>query len=472
MHIDVNQQIGSATPKQDYASVVLDALASSLDEARFEHRATACLTELATQLSCARVSLGLLYDGSIHIDAISHTTKIDTGSELHSDLSDAMEEAIDQQSSIRVPRNISTHNKLLLIRANEQLKSRMGGLVQTVPFSVKNECTGAISFEWDTQHQLSAPDDNELTQIVQIIGPILYMAFQEDRSIIIKIQDAFKSGTHQAFGKPTRWRQLTLIGVLLTVVTGLALKPVENNISANATIEGSIERVIAAPIDGYIDEVLIRPGDRVVEGQTVIQLSAHELLIESQRTETELANHENAYIAAFARADRSEMMNSLSQTEEARASLELIQQQLSRLTLTAPMDGIVIDGDVGQLQGAPITRGEVLMTVAPLNGFRVILQVDEREIDNVSIGQTGRLLLSALPNTPIDIRVDRLTPMTQIIDGNNVYRVEAVLQEHSASLRPGLNGVAKLSSTPQPLFASAWQWLDQRVRVIWWRWGG
>jgi len=472
VHIDVKQQLTPAPEKQDYASVVLQALASSLDEVRFQHRATACLTDLATALNCARISFGVLHDQTIHIEAISHTTKIDAGSELHSDLSDAMEESIDQKSSIRVPKSFSLNQKLLLVRANEQLKSRMGGLVQTAPFSLQDQYLGAISFEWDSLHQSLAPDESELTQIVHIIGPILFMAYKEDQSIVIKVQGAFTEWTHQAFGTTTRWRQLAIIGILIAVIAGLAFKPVKTSITANARIEGSIERVIAAPIDGYIDEVLVRPGDRVESGQTVIQLSAHELQIEAQRIETEQSQHENAYIAAFARADRSAMMSSLSLAEEARASLELIQQQLLRLNLTAPMEGIIIDGDVGQLQGAPIIRGEVLMTVAPIEGFRVILNVDERDIAKVSIGQSGRLLLSASPHTPIEIQVDRITPMTQLIDGKNVYRVEATLEEHIAQLRPGLNGVAKLSSTPQPLFASAWQWLDQRIRVLWWRWGG
>ena len=472
MQIDVIQQINSATPKQDYASVVLQALARSLEEVHFQHRATACLTDLATALHCARISFGIFHDQSIHIEAISHTTKMDTGSELQSDLSDAMEEAIDQKTSIRVPKTLTTHQKLLLVRANEQLKSRMGGMVQTVPFSIQNEYVGAVSFEWDSLHQPLAPDEHELTQIVNLIGPILFLAYQEDRSIVIKIQDALRKWTHDLFGNSTRWRQLAIIGVILTIITGLALKPVQRNITANAKIEGRTERIIAAPMDGYIDEVLIRPGDRVFEGQTIIELSAHELLIEAQRIETELSQHENAYIAAFARADRSEMMSSLSQAEEARASLELIQQQRSRLTLTAPMEGIVIDGDIGQLQGAPIVRGEVLITLAPLEGYRVILEVDERDIGKISLGQSGQLLLSALPHTPIEIHIDRITPMTQMVDGNNVYRVEALLAENLARLRPGLHGVAKLSASPQPLFTSLWQWLDQRIRVLWWRWGG
>lgn len=472
MHIDVKQQEKPAIPKQDYAAVLLQALARSLEEENFQHRATACLTDLAGTLNCARISFGVLHDQTIHIEAISYTTKVDSGSELHQDLSDAMEESIDQKTSIRVPKTISSHSKILLMRANEQLKSRMGGLVQTVPFKTHRDYVGAISFEWDSLHQETAPDESEVTQLVHILGPFLYTSYQEERSIVIKLQDAFKKWTSELFGKNTRWRPMMVTGIFLTVLATLAFMPIENNITANARIEGSTERVIAAPIDGYIDEVLVRPGDQVMTGQTVIELSARELLIEAQRMETELSQHENAYIASFAIADRSAMMSSLSLAEEARANLELIQQQLSRLSLKAPIEGVIIDGDVGQLQGAPISRGEILMTVAPIEGYRVILNVDERDIGNVTVGQSGRLLLSAIPHTPISIEVDRITPMAQIVEGKNVYRVEATLVEQSARLRPGLNGVAKLSSQPQPFFSSAWQWLDQRIRVLWWRWGG
>ena len=225
-------------------------------------------------------------------------------------------------------------------------------------------------------------------------------------------------------------------------------------------------------MDGFIEQVLVRPGDKVVAGQTVIQLSGEDLLLEAQRLETERSQHETAYIAAFARSDRSAMMSSLSQAEEARAQLALVRQQLARLSLISATDGIVIDGDIAQLQGAPVTRGEILLTLAPPDGYRVVLNVDERDIGRISIGQTGRLLLSALPHEPLAIRIERITPMAQIIDGVNAYRVEAYLEDSSARLRPGLNGVAKISSERIPLFASIWQWLDQRLRLIWWRLGG
>ena len=42
-------------------------------------------------------------------------------------------------------------------------------------------------------------------------------------------------------------------------------------------------------------------------------------------------------------------------------------------------------------------RGQVLFEIAPLDSYRLVVQVDERDIAGVAVGQHGRLTLSGLP---------------------------------------------------------------------------
>ena len=100
-------------------------------------------------------------------------------------------------------------------------------------------------------------------------------------------------------------------------------------------------------------------------------------------------------------------------------------------------------------------RGTVLFELAPLDGYRIIVQVDERNIADVAVGQRGRLARSALPDRPLPLVVERITPISTAEDGRNYFRVEAGLEEPFEALRPGMEGIAKIEVGQRRLL---WIW--------------
>ena len=148
-------------------------------------------------------------------------------------------------------------------------------------------------------------------------------------------------------------------------------------------------------------------------------------------------------------------MVNFGKADAARAQLELVEQQIARSRIRAPFDGVVIKGDLSQSLGAPVQRGDVLLTVAPANAFRIIVEVDERDIGDVRLGQQGTLALAALPHATQGFRVVRVTPVASAKDGRNFYEVEGQLQTSAEALRPGLQGVAKIAAGQQSL---GWIW--------------
>ncbi len=91
------------------------------------------------------------------------------------------------------------------------------------------------------------------------------------------------------------------------------------------------------------------------------------------------------------------------------------------------------------------------MTMAPEHDFRVMLEVDERDIGEVRIGQPGSLALTALPGRCAPFEIDRITPVASPAQGRNYFEVEAKLKAKDAELRPGLMGVAKIEAGSRSL---------------------
>ncbi len=112
----------------------------------------------------------------------------------------------------------------------------------------------------------------------------------------------------------------------------------------------------------------------------------------------------------------------------------------------------------------------MLFQIAPLSAYRVILEVDERDIAQLHVGQTGELALSGIPGERLRFAVKTITPVSTAQEGRNYFRVEAQLDDASARLRPGMEGVGKIGVGRHKLI---WIWthpLTDWLRLWAWRW--
>jgi multidrug efflux pump subunit AcrA (membrane-fusion protein) len=336
---------------------------------------------------------------------------------------------------------------------------------------VAGAAVGALCAQRFGSRTITQQELELLEHLACLSGPVLNLMRLNERSLTARALDGVRQGV-AALRQPhnAKLRYAVIGGTLLAV--GLLLVPAEFRIGGHARLEGAVQRALVAPADGFLHQVHARPGDTVRAGQTLIELSEQDLRLERQRWQSQLAQYEGAYAAANARADRPQIVISQSKAAEAQAQLELVDMKLQRSRIEAPFDGVVIQGDLSQSLGAPVQQGAELMTIAPRERFRVIVEVDERDVTGVHVGQSGSLALSALPWNTLPIRVKRVTPMATAVEGRNVFEVEAELLARTPELRPGLHGTARIVAGRQPL---AWSWshrLVDAVRLAAWEWLG
>jgi multidrug resistance efflux pump len=158
------------------------------------------------------------------------------------------------------------------------------------------------------------------------------------------------------------------------------------------------------------------------------------------------------------------------QMRQAQAQLSLVEEKLERSRITAPIAGLVVSGDLSQRLGTPVESGETLFEIAPLDAYRVVIQVDERDIAFVRVGQIGRMVLTGRPGDPIPFKVGNVTAISEQQDGRNVFRVEAEVDKTAASLRPGMEGVGKIVAGERSIL---WVWthgFTDWLRLSLWRW--
>jgi multidrug resistance efflux pump len=224
-----------------------------------------------------------------------------------------------------------------------------------------------------------------------------------------------------------------------------------------------------APFEGYLREAPARAGDLVKSGQVLAVLDDKDLKLERVRWESELEVALRKEREAMAKANPVDQRLAAAQANQARTQLDLVLSKLARVQVSAPFDGVVVKGDLSQLLGSPLEQGKVLFELAPLDSWRVVLKVDERDIGYVAQGAKGELVLSSLPGSSWPFTVKKLTPISVAEDGRNYFRVEAELGQQAPKLSPNMEGVAKVAAGERSLL---WIWTHPLVywaRLNWWK---
>jgi RND family efflux transporter MFP subunit len=424
------------------------------------------VNRLADRFGCERVSLGLRNALHVSLLALSHVAHFDPRTQLARRLEAAMVEALDQVTTVIEPGEPG--QKAAVTRAHSELSGQQGhGAICTVLLPGQSGNIGALTLEREAHRPFDKDTVAGCETLARLIGPILEMKQLEERPFLLKGGEAFLGLLSSLLGSTHLKLKIFMVSAILLLV-GSSFIEGEYRVSAPATIEGAVRQVLVAPQEGYVKQAGVRAGEVVEKGQLIAVLDDRSLQLEHKKWQSEKNKVEKEYQEALAKRDRTELSILRAQIDQLDAELRLVEGKLARTRLEAPFNGVVVSGDLSQSLGAPVQIGQVLFEVAPLDTYRVVLEVDEHDVARLEAGKAGQLIMSALPQTLFAISVSQIVPVAVSGEGRNFFRVEATLDEPSPLLRPGMRGVAKIDMGQRKLF---WIWTHNLVdRIQLWFW--
>ena len=449
--------------------LILQLSAIFLERAELKEALTDLVTETATRLGCDRVALGLAQSSAVRIEAVSHTAQFDRRANLLGAAAAAMTEALDQRETVVFPQDRDARPVVTLAHAELAQLSGADGIV-SVPLMHKGRAVGALTLERAGGHRFDAATLELLDGLAAMLGPMIDLRLEQGRSLAAQAATRAQGFWAKLVGPRHAGLKLAL-GALAAAALFLAFATGEYRVSADARIEGKVQRTLTAPFQGYVREAARRAGDTVRQGEVLARLDDRDLRLEQARLSAQREQLGRQYREAMAKRDRAQARIVSAQAEQAQAQLALVEEHLQRTEVVAPFDGVVVSGDLTQMLGAPLERGQPMFEIAPLDAYRVVLQVDEHRIADVRAGQRGELVLSPMPGERLPILVQKVTPVSTAREGRNYFRVEAQLETGAdPRLRPGMEGVAKVAVDDRRL-ASIWtRELVDWVRLKAWAW--
>ncbi len=151
--------------------------------------------------------------------------------------------------------------------------------------------------------------------------------------------------------------------------------------------------------------------------------------------------------AVTAQADAATAQGSAAeaQAEAAQAALGVLDVQLSKLTIAAPADGIVLSRTVEA--GAVVLPGSTLLVVADLSELQITVYVSEDRYGAINLNQTATVTVDSFPGETFTAAVVRIADKAEFTPRNvqtaegrrtTVFAVKLSIANPEGKLKPGM----------------------------------
>jgi multidrug resistance efflux pump/transcriptional regulator with GAF, ATPase, and Fis domain len=275
----------------------------------------------------------------------------------------------------------------------------------------------------------------------------------------------------QALLRTTKGRRIGFIAGTVLAVLFLVFCPLPMRLTGEATVAPQRLVSIASPIEGNVNEVFAREGQRVEAGQALGGMNDYQWRIDLASAEgryrTALLGMQSdlARGAAQAGMDRS-------QTEYLRAEADRARAKIDNAQLRSPISGIVMTPSIQDAAGEHLDAGATFAQVLDLSSAIVNVAIPQADAALLQPGQRVAIKLDSYPQRSWHGSVSIVSLQATAGDGERTFTARVALANDDATLRAGMTGRAKISTGYRP---AGYVLLRRPALWIWqtlWNWFG
>lgn len=247
-------------------------------------------------------------------------------------------------------------------------------------------------------------------------------------------------------------------------------------VEAKGQLKPISSSVVSPSVDGTVDSINVQAGQSVSEGDVLMTIKNDELdrnVAEAQRAvaaaQEDLTNAQKSAAVAQATpttdvdgasaaagvSDASADTNAVSAAQRslasAQANLDQANAKAASRTVTAPSSGSIVE--LNAKVGATVTGGMIMgesdtsggkqcMQIADLSKMKVTVQVGEKDIAKIAVGQSANVTYPAFPDIVSQGTVTAIASVANSDAANGggsvTFNVDILIEAPDARLKPGM----------------------------------
>lgn len=196
-------------------------------------------------------------------------------------------------------------------------------------------------------------------------------------------------------------------------------------------VKGFREFDLKFAVNGYIEYINFREGEKITQGDIIASLDQKEALLKLEYAKLESDKQERLY--ELGSVLESKMKQSQLEYQSAKAELD-------KTNLIAPSDGYI--GSLQYDRGAFVTPQEKVATFIDMKDVYIEFGVIEKDVAKVKEGQNVEVVVETYPDQIFKGKVESLSPLVE--GKTRTVKIRSKISNPDERLRPGMFGRANV----------------------------
>ncbi|RKY69735.1 MAG: efflux RND transporter periplasmic adaptor subunit [Candidatus Latescibacterota bacterium] len=243
---------------------------------------------------------------------------------------------------------------------------------------------------------------------------------------------------------------------------------IRTTISLTGSIQPWKEVNIVPDVPGKVARIYVKEGDRVEQGQVLAELDTRTARLQLEQAEAGLAVAQANFNSASKDWERMQDLHekgtvspqqvekvqlgyeaAKAQLQQAKAGLKLARHQLEVSVMKAPFGGIITgksmnEGEyINPAMGGMGPGGGSVVTLMDLSKVKIEVQVSERDVGKIHVGQDALITTDAYPGKTFYGNVSNVHPAANPM--SRTFKVEIAVPNPDLNLKAGTDAKVKLS---------------------------
>ena len=419
------------------------------------------VNSLAGQLQAEQVSFGLERNQKIIVEAISNVADFKANSPGVQIIRQAMEECIDHESFV-LTQNEKLEGDVASLPIHQQWAAESNNAsILSVPLKQGNVVTGVVSIRRSMDKPFRQEEVAGLMQMLTPYGAALPVVERANRSMGAQFKAAAASTARDTVSKGAIGRKVLLAGLLLGalwfVFGTLTYRPI-----CRTRVTAANMRHFSAPMDAQLKAVNVEPGQKVSQGDLLVQFDTADLELRLNSLVKEISSAQVELREAMVEEQLAAAAMARSRITVLNAQATTLEKQIQDSTIVAPFGGTVVVADLQQRIGQNFPQGEEILQIAAEGDWLLEIEIPDDIANYVAADQDGVFSAAAAPAEKLPFKLKYVDGAAVTKEDRNVFMARAPMEIRPDWMMTGMEGTSRIETVSRPVW-----WVTMHRAVDW-----